>query len=281
MKKAYLHSFLAFAIFFLTSTIGYSQEYVPYDSGNSSKTLSGSVRKDDFNKHGQNPTGYVIDALSGKPVAGAVVSVPDKGISVMTGNDGSFRLDKGLSGNAILSVKKDGYLPFSLNAKLDGLSAPFNLNIEQLQGQVVIDEDIHHLGDNNYSAISANAASFRLPSEGPTFIKPFYIENIPKNGLVLKIGSIIGLDTYAAFQHGQTQITTYSSPTSIFLNSVKIAELALNADNKIIPIPKQYLKPHTENLIVIQTGVNQAGLSTGLMDYDDIEFMNVIVEEVK
>lgn len=226
------------------------------------------------------PTGYIKDAFTGDGIDGAKVSIPDKGISTTTNSDGSFNLNiEGQQGNFILSVKKDGYLPFALNAKIDDFSKPFELFVEQLQGQIVIDSEIHHLGDNNFSQYSANASSFKLPSEGATYLKEFYIESIPKKQMIIKIGSIIGLDTMASRQLGQSNIDTYSSPLGIFVNSIKIAEIAINADNKEIPIPTSVLKPHSNNLLVIQTGVNQALRYSNSIDYDDIEFLNLILEQ--
>lgn len=110
-------------------------------------------------------------------------------------------------------------------------------------------------------------------------MKTFYVESYPKKGMVLKIGSIIGLDTMASREMGQSQLNTFSSPLSIYVNSVKIAEIAVNSSNKVIPIPNMLLKPKSENLLVLQTGVNQAMKFTNKLDYDDIEFMNLILEE--
>jgi hypothetical protein len=246
--------------------------------------LFGNVKKELYEQgehsNSESPTGFIKDHLSGQPIGGAEVSVPDKGITTTTKPDGSFKLDlKGYGGDFIVSVKKDGYLPFALNATIDDLSKPFTLFIEKHLGQIVIDSDLHHLGDNNFSNMSANATSFRLPAEGPIFIKEFYIESLPKKNMVLKIGSIIGLDTMASHELGQSNISTFSTPLSIYINSVKIAEIGVNGSNKVIPVPRTVLKPGTKNLIVLQTGINQVLKMQGVIDYDDIEFMNLILEE--
>lgn len=242
--------------------------------------LTGQVQESDYlNSNREKPTGFIKDSLSGNPVAGAVVSVPDKGIATTTKADGSFKLDLSAhKGNFIVSVKKEGFLPFALSAKVEDLAAPFTLHIEKQQGQIVIDSNLHHLGDNNYSEYSANAGAFRIPSEGPVFVKEFYVEELPPKGMILRIGSIIGLDTIASKELGQSQIDAFSSPLSIFVNSVKIAEIGVNADNKVIPIHAGLLKPHSTNLLVLQTGINQVLSYTGTIDYDDIEFMNLILE---
>lgn len=246
--------------------------------------LTGGIRENSYLDSSQNKdtTGYLKDSLTGKPVDGATVSVPDKGISTTSGTDGSFYLDmRGKSGDFILSVKKQGYLPFALSAKETDLYQPFTLHLEQLQGEIVIDSNIHHLGDNNFSVKSANATSFQLPSEGPVYMKEFYVESLPSKGMVLKIGTIVGLDTMASRELGQSAISAFSSPLSIYVNSVKIAEIAINEDNKTIPIHRGVLKPHSKNLLVFQTGVNQVTAMTGMLDYDDIEFMNLFLEIVE
>ena len=243
--------------------------------------LTGGIRENSYYDASANKdtTGFLKDSFNGKPIDGATVSVPDKGISTTSRADGSFYLDmKGKSGNFILSVKKQGYLPFALSAKETDLNQPFTLHLEQLQGEIVIDSNIHHLGDNNFSANSANATSFQLPSEGPVFMKEFYVESLPSKGMVLKIGTIVGLDTMASRELGQSAISAFSSPLSVYINSVKIAEIAINDNNKMIPIHKGVLKPHSNNLLVLQTGTNQVTALSGTLDYDDIEFMNLFLE---
>ncbi|MGD9581861.1 MAG: carboxypeptidase regulatory-like domain-containing protein [Vampirovibrionia bacterium] len=246
--------------------------------------LTGGVQENSYygTSTSRDTTGYLKDSLTGEPIEGATVSVPDKGISTKSRADGGFKLDlPATQGNFILSVKKQGYLPFALNAKKDDFYNPFTLHLDQLQGQIVIDNNIHHLGDNNYSSRSANAASFQLPSEGPVFMKEFYVEDLPPKGMVLKIGTIVGLDTMASRELGQSTISAFSSPLSIFVNSIKIAEIAVNENNKEIPIYNGVLKPHSKNLLVFQTGVNQITAMSGTLDYDDFEFMNVFLELAK
>lgn len=258
------------------------REYVP---GIQLPPLTGKIQENEFKKGpeaGIDTTGFIKDSLTGAPIAGAQVAIPDKGVSDISKGDGSFKLDtKGLNGNFILSVKKQGYVPFALNANKDNFSSAFNLHIEKLDGQIVVDSDIHHLGDNSFSAYSANAGSFRLPAEGPTYVKEFYVEALPPKGMVLKIGSIIGLDTIASRELGQSQIDSFSSPLSIYVNSVKIAEIAINADNKVIPIIPGVLKAHSTNLLVFQTGTNQVVKMSGTLDYDDIEFMHIVLEKAQ
>jgi len=104
------------------------------------------------------------------------------------------------------------------------------------------------------------------------------VDNIDKNSSpVLKIGSIIGLDTEMARKLGQgTLQDAFSSPTSIYVNSQKIGELQINGDGQKVPIPAQLLIPKAFNQITIKTGQNMF-VSTRT-DYDDMEFMNLILE---
>jgi hypothetical protein len=281
MKKGFIALSLIVSIFLTGIAHGQQQNVeIPRQL----PPLQGNVQENSFveGQHGtiDSPTGYIKDYITGKPLAGAEVSIPDKGITTHSKADGSFKLDlKGQQGNFIVSVKKDGYLPFALNAQKDDLSSPFTLFVQKNRGELIIDNDLHHLGDNNFSDLSANAGAFKMPTEGPVFIKEFYIEGLPANGMVLTIGSIIGLDTIASKELGQTNIDSFSSPLSIYVNSVKIAEIGVNSDNKTIPIPKTVLKPRSTNLLVLQTGVNQVLQYQGSIDYDDIEFMHLILQE--
>lgn len=287
MKKSLKHTnllFLVVFVFFLITSVSIAQEPQMAKPKYKLPPLQGNVQENTFHEgpsyNKGSSTGFIKDSLSGTPIPDAKIEVPDKGLSTFSRADGSFKLDIGKNeGSFIVSVKKDGYLPFALNLKKDDFSAPFTLFVERSQGQLVIDNNIHHLGDNNFSDLSANAGSFRLPAEGATFIKEFYIESFPKKGMSLIIGSTIGLDTLAAHDARQSMLQTYSSPLSIFVNSVKIAEIGLNSNNKIIPIPNKVLKPKSQNLLVLQTGVNQASNFSSQLDYDDIEFMNVILQE--
>ena len=284
-----MRNIIILLIVIITSLMAVNNLYAQQNNSSAGKPqlppLTGKVEESEYygrGNQGEPPTGFIKDSLTGKPLDGAVISVPDKNLSTLSKADGSFNLDiEGHGGSFILSVKKEGYVPFAIDAGKIDFNRPFTLHVEQLSGHLVIDNDLHHIGDNNFSAYSANASSFRLPAEGPTFIKEFYVEALPPKGMILTIGSIIGLDTIASKQMGQSQISTYSSPLSVFVNSVKIAEIALNADNKRVPIHNGVLKPHSKNLLVLQSGTNQVLALSGGIDYDDIEFMNVILETVK
>ena len=54
-------------------------------------------------------TGSVIDADTGSPVAGAVITIQDQGISVTTGPAGDFRISNARPGEAIITIMAPGY----------------------------------------------------------------------------------------------------------------------------------------------------------------------------
>ena len=54
-------------------------------------------------------TGSVIDADTGSPVAGAVITIPDQGISVTTGPAGDFRISNARPGETVITVVAPGY----------------------------------------------------------------------------------------------------------------------------------------------------------------------------
>ena len=61
----------------------------------------------------------------------------------------------------------------------------------------------------------------------------------------------------------------------IYINSKKIGEIKINADNQEISLPKGILKQNSANTIRIETGVNQQART--YVDYDDMEFMNILL----
>ena len=76
---------------------------------------------------------------------------------------------------------------------------------------------------------------------------------------------------------GQNKITnSYSTPPEIYFNGNKIAEIELNGDNQKIRLPKSLIRSNSKNEITIKTGRNV--LQTSYIDYDDIEFMNLTIE---
>lgn len=242
-----------------------------------SDPLSGVIQKEKYIE--QDKTGAVIDILTGKPVANATVSLPSQGISSQTDENGQFYLGANLKGPAILSVKAGGYKPFSLTVTQDKLSRALILGISKKSGnELVIDSQIHHLGDNNFSSDSANAGDFRSQAGGSYFSKKFYVKSFAKNrDIILRIGSVIGIDTAVARRLGQNNIiNSVSSPTKIYLNSKKIGEIKINGDNQDITIAGQFLISDSYNQITVETGRNL--LSTNYVDYDDMEFMNLILE---
>jgi len=237
--------------------------------------LSGSINKE----HVVSGTGVVIDGLTVKPLGNAVVSVPSKNIFTRTNANGEFQLHLSGSEPVIMSVKKDGYCPFSLVVSSEDLSQPLKIVLlENSVNQLVIDSELRHLGDNNYSERSANAMDFSAYADGPYFIQEFYLENVDMTGeILLKIGSIIGIDTRIAQSLRQSGVrSSSSSPVKVYVNSQKVGEITFNGDNHAFSVPACLLKPNRYNIIKIETGVNLDAEDS--IDYDDIEFMNVFLD---
>lgn len=238
------------------------------------KILAGNINKEDFLEKPH----VVIDGATGNPVSGAKISIPSAGIFARTNNSGEFNLDGNFRNPVIMSVKADGYKPFSLTVSEGSLNKPLMLIITKLAGnENVIDSQLHHLGDDNYSANSANSGDFKQKSEGHYFFKEFYVGKIPvNNAAILKLGSIIGLDTEMAKAYGQSKFSISSSTTaSVYLNSKKVGEININEDDKEIYLNKKLLRANSYNTLRIETGINKA--SRHSIDYDDFEFMNLLL----
>jgi len=237
-----------------------------------SEVFHGNVSKmEETGKH------RIIDIDTNNPISGATISVPQNNYETRSNSDGTFNLNANIHGNTIVSVKKDGYKPFSLTINEQIASNPMLLGIEKNSTMSLsVDSNMFHLGDNSYSENSANAGQFKIQTIGPFYTKKVLMKNA-SNNTFLVIGSIIGIDTKTAQVMGQSRIVSaYASPPEVFFNGVKIAEIQLNGDGQKMKIPKNLIKINQQNEITIKTGRNM--LQTDTIDYDDIEFTNLSIE---
>lgn len=230
-----------------------------------------------ISKEGEAGINKIVDAQTNMPIKGAKISLPQKNYSTTTNSDGTFNLKADINGATVLSVEKEGYQPFSLTINEQIASRPIVVGIEKTNPMdITIDKDMFHLGDNNYSDNSANASEFRVKCVGPFYTKNVKINRATDN-TYLVIGSIIGVDTKMARSMGQNNISVaYASPPEIFFNGNKIAEIELNGDGQRFKIPENLIKTGQNNEITIKTGRNM--MQTSYIDYDDIEFMNLSIE---
>jgi hypothetical protein len=136
---------------------------------------------------------------------------------------------------------------------------------------------MHHLGDNSYSENSANAGEFQSDAAGPFFTKKFNLRNLKQHSPVyLVIGSIIGIDTLVARSMGQNKRpNAYASPPEVYFNGNKVAEIQINGDGQKIRLPQNLVKRGI-NEVTVKTGKNL--MQSSYVDYDDIEFMNLSIE---
>lgn len=239
-----------------------------------SKTITGEIKKED-----RADINRIYDLNTNKPISGAIVKLPSKNYRTVTTEDGAFKLGTRIDAPTIMSVEKSGYKPFSMTIKDSFDKEPISIGIEKTTPfDVVLETDMIHLGDNSYSENSANANQFRLSADGAFYNKEFKLKNLNSiENIFLIIGSIIGIDTVQAQKLGQSRVlTAYSSPPEIFCNGNKIAEIKINGDNQRISIPKSLLNGNEFMNITIRTGKNL--YKTTDIDYDDIEFTNLLLE---
>lgn len=238
------------------------------------ETIIGKV-----DKNIKNDSNQVIDRNTLAPLKEVLIEVPSKHYRTRTDENGCFKLGTVINSPTIMSVKKEGYKPYSLTLERDYSGEPILIEIEKSNANdIVIESDIVHLGDNYYSEHSANAGDFTIVSSGSTYSKVFNLRKMnTSENIYLNIGSIIGIDTLSAKSLRQTRIaTTWASPPEIFFNGRKIAELKINGDAQEIILPRAFAKEGSKNELVIKTGINQKKMNG--LDYDDIEFTNLIIE---
>ena len=227
-----------------------------------------------------NDTSYknkIVDSKSQKALSGAKISIPELHYTTFSDKDGAFKLNADINDKTVLFVEKEGYKVFSLTIDNSILASPLKLGIEESSPfDMQITQGIVHLGDNMFSDNSANSSDFRLSANGPVLTQIFKKPACGNNqDVVLRIGTLIGLDTKKARQYGQNKIAkVYSSPTEVYVNGRRIHSLELNGDNIEIIIPKHILKESNELKII--TGKNL--FQTNYTDYDDIELANIRIE---
>ena len=135
-----------------------------------------------------------------------------------------YSLNATINDETIMSVNKTGYRPFSITIDKNIASKPLILGIQKSEVMdVVIDDNMLHLGDDTFSAGSANSSDFKLKAIGPTYVKRFKMSaNTLNYNNYLVIGSIIGVDTLMAHNMRQNDIESYSSPPEVYFNGKKM-----------------------------------------------------------
>ena len=235
-----------------------------------SKVMEGGVEKTGINGN------QVIDNQTSQPVPDATVSLPMLQYKTVTDENGVFHLGTKVNGETVMSIEKEGYRPYSVTINENSTTKPIIVGIEKSNAtDIQLENNLMHLGDNNYSKGSANSNDFKIQAIGPFYTKTFKMPKPIKNHFLV-IGSIIGIDTAIARSMGQNRIrNSYSSPPEIFLNGQKIAEIHLNGDGQRIKLPTPLIKTNQNNEITIKTGKNMT--QQAYTDYDDIEIMNLSI----
>ena len=254
-----MKNFLSIILIFSISLISYAGD-----------TIQGGISQ-------KANTNRIIDKQTGKGISGAKITIPKRHYQTKTDKYGYFELDTSINGNTIMSVKKENYKPFSMT--INSLNAPLIVGIEKSDNHdIIIDSNMYHLGDNSYSKRSANAGDFKTTALGPFYSKKVSLRGVDLSKPVyIVIGSIIGIDTILARSIGQNHYPdSYASPPEIFFNGNKIAEIQINGDGQRIKIPQPLIRKNKSNEITIKTGRNL--MQTSYVDYDDIEFMNLSIE---
>ena len=234
--------------------------------------ISGKIDHNDLNYKNK-----IVDSKTGKALDRAKITIPEINFTTYTDSNGAFKLNANLNNQTVMFVERDGYKTFSLTVDNSVFKSPLKIGIEESSPfDMQISQGIIHLGDNMYSSNSANSSDFRLSANSHYLIKTFKKPQAnSKQDIIIKIGTIIGLDTKKAKQNGQNRIIkVYSNPGEIFVNGHKIAKLELNGDNFEFIIPENILKETNE--LVIKTGKNL--FQTTYTDYDDIELANLRIE---
>ena len=236
------------------------------------EVISGQINHDDINYSNK-----VVDSKTQQALSNAKITIPELHYTTYSDKNGQIQLNADVTDKTVLFVEKEGYKVFSLTIDNSVLNSPLKLGIEQSSPfDMQISQGVIHLGDNMFSDTSANSGEFRLSANGHFFSKRFKRPKSAQNqDVVIRIGTVIGLDTKKAKERGQNRIArVYSSPAEVIVNGHKIGTLELNGDNIEIFVPRSILTD--DNELVIKTGRNL--FQKNYTDYDDIELANIRVE---
>ncbi|AGY57639.1 dockerin type I domain-containing protein [Gloeobacter kilaueensis] len=237
-------------------------------------------------------SGVVLDKATGKPLANVEVALPDEGISVRTDSQGRFRLTRAPAGK-ILTARATNYVPKSVTLARSS-SGLQEILLEQLSPQLmVVDDQLYHLGNDDFDPNSAGALEFHKRSIGGRFEKTFELNSFPHEDLTLRIGSLIGLDTPESVAAGQSGLTDRVLPQGglrVFLNGSAVSRIVLNGDNLEVSLPRWLLQKGTNRLLLSVDPIDQNSISivkvdpglygapaAGAYDLDDIEFAHLVV----
>ena len=237
------------------------------------KTITGEIKKETTEKN------TIFDMENNLPLEGVTVKIPSKHYKTKTDRNGTFELRTNINAPTIMALEKNGYKPYSMTIGTNNNSDILNIGIEKTTPKdIIVETNMIHIGDDSFSENSANAEDFSIKSVGAFFSKDFQIKSIKSDEeLFIKIGSIIGIDTVESQQMGQSHVkTAYSSAPELFFNGNKIADIKINGDNQKIKVPFGLIKVNQKNNITIKTGRNLYKISS--IDYDDIEFTNLLLE---
>ncbi len=237
------------------------------------KTITGEIAKETAE------TNRIYDYESNLPIEGVIIKIPSKHYKTRTDKNGAFELKTNITAPTIMALEKNGYKPYSVTLGKNYNENTLNIGIEKTTPKdIIVETDMIHIGDDSFSENSANAGEFCLHSVGAFYSKDFSIKNMKnEEELFITIGSIIGIDTIEAQRMGQSHVkTAHSSAPELFFNGNKIAEIKINGDNQKIRVPDGLIKVNQKNNITIKTGRNLYKVSS--IDYDDIEFTNLLLE---
>jgi len=252
------------------------------------KVISGSVEKNVLLK--TLPPSFPPDTVGGEvrdsktlqPMPGVWIDVPQLGLKTQTDAEGRFQFSRLPNGQFILSAEKQGFLPQNGIMEIDGRpTQPFYLRLQQFQNAVMIDRDLHHLGDGRYSWYSAGASEFQQDSEGIEYRRTFTVPASLKRQLAdpavkpyLHVGAVIGLDTAEANRLGQSNIGLISAPPQISLNGFELVPFRVNGVDQSVRIPKEALLFDRPNVLDIRAGYHRP---RGNVDFDDFEWMTLLL----
>ena len=111
-------------------------------------------------------SGSVSDRTTGEPISVATVTLSPGGNSTVTGSDGSFFYPNLMSGEYMLTIRKEGYNSETVKANvMGGSSTPVHITLDRIPASLKVDKTLLEFGN------AITQLSFTIVNTGYTDIK--------------------------------------------------------------------------------------------------------------
>lgn len=232
------------------------------------------------------PLVMVVDAESNSPLGGASVQLPELGWQQSVSSLGRVILPSQVEGRRFLiGVVCANREPRSLHIPAT-TRFPLTITLRRPEKSWQISNTYYRLGDGAYSMLSAGASQLSsgrwqlantMPEHALSTPLPAPVQAAVRAGrpFWLTLGAVVGLDTPASQQAGQSQAPVAASPLLVEVNRQIVKAVSLNGDQVRVDLPPGLLANSPLLNIHLKAGYH---LKHGeVVDYDDAGVLHLVL----